>query len=119
MRSVVVLPAPFGPRKPVTRPGWTVKLRSSTARTDPKVFVRPRTSTTPSTVAAVLIELPRSVWSGRVHRSGPRRQGHAHGAPRGRVSDLDRPAVQGHGPAHDRQPEPRAARRDLACVSGV
>ena len=25
-RIVVVLPAPLGPRNPVTRPGWTVKL---------------------------------------------------------------------------------------------
>ena len=31
MRIVVDLPAPFGPRKPVTIPGRTVKLRSSTA----------------------------------------------------------------------------------------
>jgi hypothetical protein len=28
---VVDLPAPFGPRKPVTVPGWIVKVRSSTA----------------------------------------------------------------------------------------
>ncbi len=27
---VVDFPEPFGPRKPVTRPGGTVKLRSST-----------------------------------------------------------------------------------------
>src|SRR6476620_689950 len=33
MRSVVVFPAPLGPRKPVTRPGLTVNDRSSTART--------------------------------------------------------------------------------------
>ena len=45
MRSVVVLPAPLGPRKPVTDPGSTVKLRSSTARTVPKVLVSPVTST--------------------------------------------------------------------------
>ena len=45
IRSVVVLPAPLGPRKPVTEPGSTVKLRSSTARTVPKDLVRPRTST--------------------------------------------------------------------------
>src|SRR4051794_13694611 len=45
MRRVVVLPAPLGPRKPVTEPGSTVKLRSSTARTAPKVLVRPATST--------------------------------------------------------------------------
>ena len=32
MRSVVVLPAPFGPRKPSTRPGSALKLSPSTAR---------------------------------------------------------------------------------------
>ena len=31
IRRVVDLPAPLGPRKPVTRPGWAVKLTSSTA----------------------------------------------------------------------------------------
>ena len=30
-RIVVVLPAPLGPRNPVTRPGWATKLTSSTA----------------------------------------------------------------------------------------
>ena len=35
IRSVVVLPAPFGPRKPVTRPGSTVKLRLRTATAPP------------------------------------------------------------------------------------
>ena len=35
IRMVVVLPAPFGPRKPVTCPGRTVKLRPSTAVTEP------------------------------------------------------------------------------------
>ncbi len=48
VRRVVVLPAPFGPRKPVTRPGRTVKDRSDTAVTCPNRFVRPRTSTTRS-----------------------------------------------------------------------
>ena len=43
-RSVVVLPAPLGPRKPVTRPGWTRKDRSSTAWTSPKVLVSPEIS---------------------------------------------------------------------------
>ena len=33
IRSVVVLPAPLGPRNPVTRPAATSKLRSSTATT--------------------------------------------------------------------------------------
>ena len=31
IRMVVVLPAPFGPRNPVTRPGRAVKETSSTA----------------------------------------------------------------------------------------
>src|SRR4029077_16122248 len=40
IRSVVVLPAPFGPRKPVTEPGSTLKLKWSTARTwPPKTLV--------------------------------------------------------------------------------
>src|SRR5262249_25946114 len=34
-RMVVLLPAPFGPRNPVTRPGATSKERSSTATVDP------------------------------------------------------------------------------------
>jgi hypothetical protein len=43
MRIVVDLPAPFGPRKPVTLPGSTSKVRPSTARTAPYSFVSPRT----------------------------------------------------------------------------
>ena len=35
IRMVVDLPAPLGPRKPVTRPGWAVKVTSSTARNPP------------------------------------------------------------------------------------
>ena len=35
MRMVVDLPEPLGPRKPVTTPGETVKLRSSTATVFP------------------------------------------------------------------------------------
>ena len=43
-RIVVLLPDPLGPRNPVTRPGWTSKLRSSTATTRPKRLVRSRIS---------------------------------------------------------------------------
>src|SRR6266542_3628505 len=50
MRSVVVLPAPFGPRKPVTRPGSTVNDRSSTALTRLYCLVRPETTICPSMV---------------------------------------------------------------------
>jgi len=44
MRIVVDLPAPLGPTNPVTLPGLTVKVSSSTAGVDPKRFFRPRTS---------------------------------------------------------------------------
>src|ERR1700679_3723127 len=43
-RIVVVLPAPFGPRKPVTLPGSMPNVRLSTAILSPYRFVRPRTS---------------------------------------------------------------------------
>ena len=39
MRSVVVLPEPLRPRKPVTRPGQAVKEMPSTARTLPYALV--------------------------------------------------------------------------------
>ena len=34
-RIVVDFPEPFGPRKPVTMPGWTVNVSPSTARLSP------------------------------------------------------------------------------------
>ncbi len=40
MRRVVVFPAPFGPRKPTTRPDSTSKLKWSTATSSPKRLVR-------------------------------------------------------------------------------
>src|SRR5580704_12654095 len=40
MRIVVDFPAPFGPRKPTISPRFTSKLILSSARKDPKVFVR-------------------------------------------------------------------------------
>src|ERR1700690_610663 len=43
-RIVVVLPAPFGPRKPVTFPGSILNVRSSTAVFAPYRFASPRTS---------------------------------------------------------------------------
>ena len=39
---VVDLPAPLGPRKPVTRPGATSTVNASTATVDPNRFVNPR-----------------------------------------------------------------------------
>src|SRR6266545_6870799 len=46
MRSVVVFPAPLGPRKPVTLPWSTPKDRSSTATTCPKRLPSPCTAMT-------------------------------------------------------------------------
>ena len=39
MRMVVDFPAPLGPRNPVTRPGWAVKLTWSTAMNSPYLRV--------------------------------------------------------------------------------
>src|SRR6266540_1099890 len=70
---VVDFPAPFGPRKPVTIPGRTVKVRSSTATLCPYRLVSPRTSI----ISPVLL---------RMRRHGPttlagrgRAVGRAHG----------------------------------------
>lgn len=41
MRIVVDFPAPLGPRKPVTVPGWTVKSRSWTTVLSPYRLVSP------------------------------------------------------------------------------
>jgi hypothetical protein len=45
-RMVVLLPDPFGPKNPVTRPGFTVKERWSTAVKLPNRFVRLSTTIT-------------------------------------------------------------------------
>src|SRR6185295_1563515 len=50
IRSVVVLPAPFGPRNPVTRPGWTWNDRLSTALTRLYCLVSPETTICPSDI---------------------------------------------------------------------
>src|SRR3954447_4932502 len=61
MRRVVVFPAPFGPRKPVTRPGSTLNDKSSTAVTSAYCLTRPSAAIRPS-----FIELPseRCSWCG-------------------------------------------------------
>src|SRR5688572_31776040 len=50
-RIVVDLPAPFGPRKPVTRPGWAVKETLSTAVKPAYLRVRDSTVIIGSTLA--------------------------------------------------------------------
>src|SRR3954447_226934 len=52
MRMVVDLPAPLGPRKPVTMPGLTVKVRLLTATFSPYRFVRPASSIMRTTLGA-------------------------------------------------------------------
>src|SRR4051794_8712388 len=52
MRRVVDLPAPFGPRKPVTLPGWIVKVRRLTAVVRPYRFVKVLISITTATLPA-------------------------------------------------------------------
>jgi len=47
IRKVVVFPAPFGPRNPVTRPGSTVNDKSSTALTPRYSLLSPQTSIRP------------------------------------------------------------------------
>ncbi len=63
MRSVVVLPEPLGPRKPVTLPGATSNLRSSTARTGPKCLDSPRISMADAMSDGTPWGLPRTVKS--------------------------------------------------------
>ena len=53
MRSVVVLPAPLGPRNPTTLPCSTVKLTWSTAVRSPKRLVSRRTRSLPSDRPAI------------------------------------------------------------------
>jgi hypothetical protein len=55
IRSVVVFPAPFGPRNPVTSPGAALKLSPSTAVTRSNRFVRPETTIRPASSPIVLL----------------------------------------------------------------
>src|SRR3954470_2561975 len=91
IRMVVVLPAPLGPRKPVTDPGSTVNERSETARTGPNALLssRPWTRTAPA-VAVLPIEMGLSCRSAAAGLESKRT-----GAVRGRV--LRGPAR--HGPS--------------------
>ncbi|CAB4810909.1 unannotated protein [freshwater metagenome] len=50
----VLLPAPLGPMRPTTSPGFTSTLNSNSATTPPKRTVRPRTSSTLAGTCSVL-----------------------------------------------------------------
>src|SRR5207237_3706678 len=61
MRMVVVLPAPFGPRKPKTSPGNSSKETSSTIVRLPMVFVRCEAMSVGASVEYPVIDLWRSM----------------------------------------------------------
>src|SRR5690349_21793530 len=68
-RIVVVLPAPFGPRKPKTSPWPTSRSRSMIPRWAPYAFVRRSVSMIATTWARPSLSLGRS-WSCHVGRAG-------------------------------------------------
>src|SRR5512143_1506099 len=103
IRSVVVLPAPFGPRRPKTLPRGTSSERSSTATWPEKAFAIPL-----RTMALSLIDPPGSRGVG----------GGGRGAPRARY-EAPASVVPPHGfytlvrgslaPRRDARPDPRRA----------
>src|SRR5215213_9726853 len=126
MRIVVVLPAPLGPRKPVTEPGSTVKLRSETARTEPKDLVSPRTSTrTGSTCGAAEAGMVAPRFAGRTappsHRTPHHRGTDPDPARRGRVPgsrDPGHSGTAGHIQFARGRPCPRSTGRRSARQEG-
>src|SRR5829696_336538 len=73
MRSVVVLPAPLGPRKPYTSPRRTVRRTPSTAKRSPYRLVRPFVMTTCSVLPSWCSVIP--PWSRpRASRSSVRKR---------------------------------------------
>jgi hypothetical protein len=69
MRRVVVLPAPFGPRNPVSTPGSTSKVSALTAVTAPYRLVSPRTAIVPFTSVHLVHDWV-SLMPGPAWRSG-------------------------------------------------
>ena len=83
IRNVVVFPAPFGPRKPVTEPGSTVKLRFCTAFTAPNCLLRFCTTIRPLPSCIPSPNVPADAAS-----SCPTRAARAHGTPEPAESDF-------------------------------
>ena len=103
-RIVVVLPAPLGPRNPVTRPGWQTKLTSSTAVNAPYFRVSPSTLI----MCPACPNAPASRASAKCHGRGPTKVGVVR-RPAGacaatavglalRAEDCDRPAPEAYQP---------------------
>jgi hypothetical protein len=59
IRMVVDLPEPFGPRNPVTIPGWTTKFNPSTASLVPYRLLRFSTSIMMIAFQALVGDMPR------------------------------------------------------------
>src|SRR3954452_25536897 len=93
MRTVVVLPAPFGPRKAVTTPGRTVALRSSTAHVGPNRLVRPSKT---SVEAASVRRSMSSRLPVNLQQAGADADEHEH-------PDADRDPPGDHGPEDGRE----------------
>ena len=95
IRIVVVFPAPFGPRKPVTWPGRTVKLRPSTAVTGPNRLIscRPRSRPLRARLAA-----------GACEAALPERIRHSPGPARAVPDDLDHLALPCRRPGRRARP---------------
>src|ERR1044072_6308960 len=101
MRMVVDFPAPFGPRKPVTMPGLTVKVRLFTAVFSPYRLVRPSSSIMRTTLGPVFRECQPAGQTGADEcdkkRESPPGSGHRQHADGGRerVGLGTRPARSG------------------------
>src|SRR5688572_22623824 len=83
-RSVVDLPAPLGPRNPVTRPGGTSNVSWSTAVTGPNRLLSPRTSIPVNVVSPL-----RPRHSGGPHGVPSSRRRVIFGVPRARYAGYD------------------------------
>src|SRR4051812_27545378 len=85
MRMVVDFPAPFGPRKPVTMPGLTVKVRLLTAVFSPYRLVRPSSSIMRTTLGPVFRECQPAgqTVADECDKKREREVGSGHGRPAG------------------------------------
>src|ERR1700728_3347224 len=109
-RIVVVLPAPFGPRKPVTLPASMPNVRSSTAVFSPYRFVRPCTSIMNMVLSLVMFSFWRFAALARVTRSDDSAYSSG-GMPSGRPAPATRQNASGghERMGHEQPPRQRRA----------
>ena len=67
-RIVVDLPDPFGPRKPVTLPGWTVNVSPSTAVVVPYRFTKPSATIICRSLSRLPVRFPRQTLGNQCRR---------------------------------------------------